>query len=68
MTEPAYYVRGSGYEMGWLTGNLAEPAVSVMTGPYLEHIVPVSPHVLGAQVDVTTQTHAKLCILLCCNR
>ena len=38
--KPAYYVRGSAYEMGVLLGALAEPRVALMTSTFIEHIVP----------------------------
>jgi hypothetical protein len=38
--KPAFWVRGSAYEMGFLVGALAEERVSEMTGTFLEHIVP----------------------------
>jgi hypothetical protein len=52
MRKPAYYVSGSGYEMGYLLGQLAEPAVSDMTGVYLEHIV---PSLLDERLDILLQ-------------
>ena len=43
----AYYCEGAAYDVGFALGVVAEPAVSLMTGPFLDHIVPslISPEV-----------------------
>lgn len=45
--KPAYYCEGPAYDVGFALGVIAEPAVSLMTGPFLDHIVPslISPEV-----------------------
>ena len=38
--KPAFYVSGSGFEMGYLIGALATPRVEALTSTFIQHIVP----------------------------
>ncbi len=38
--KPAYFVSGTGFEMGYLVGALATPRVEALTSTFIDHIVP----------------------------
>lgn len=40
LMKPAFYVSGTGFEMGYLLGYIAAPRVEAMTSTFLLHIVP----------------------------
>lgn len=59
----ALYVEGDGYQMGYLTGLLAEPDVRLMAIDYVTHVIPafVSPKLTG--LGHTLVVHVLLSIM-----
>lgn len=58
----AYYVEGNAYQLGYLMGRLAEPAISLMTESFIDRVVKamVRTSLRGERSDITRDPELRL--------